>query len=137
MLPEWELSMRIAVVGAGYWGTNLVRVFYELGVLYRICDFSVPRLQELGQKYPGVRLDSSYDAVLNDSAVDAVVSEEQDVVALNGEIGDPCAIESRVDVLLPAISLGLRICLTLDWSISKVIIYLSWVNPNTYDIIIH
>lgn len=64
--------MKIAVVGAGYWGANLVRVFSELGVLYRICDFSGPRLEELGPKYPGVKVDTSYDAVLNDPEVDAV-----------------------------------------------------------------
>lgn len=65
--------MRIAVVGVGYWGANLVRSFFELGVLYRICDFNASRLEEFGQKYPGVKLDCSYDAVLNDPAVDAVV----------------------------------------------------------------
>jgi UDP-2-acetamido-3-amino-2,3-dideoxy-glucuronate N-acetyltransferase len=65
--------MRIAVVGAGYWGVNLIRVFYELGVLYRICDFSAARLEQLAEKYPGVKMDSSFDTTLEDPAVDAVV----------------------------------------------------------------
>ncbi len=29
---------QIAVLGAGYWGKNLVRNFHELGVLRKICD---------------------------------------------------------------------------------------------------
>ena len=28
----------IAVIGCGYWGKNLVRNFYELGVLHSMCD---------------------------------------------------------------------------------------------------
>jgi UDP-2-acetamido-3-amino-2,3-dideoxy-glucuronate N-acetyltransferase len=66
-------EMRIAVVGAGYWGINLVRVFHQLGVLQRICDFSPARLEQLAEKYPDVLMDISYDAVIDDPAVDAVV----------------------------------------------------------------
>ena len=29
---------RIAVIGVGYWGKNLVRNFYELGALAALCD---------------------------------------------------------------------------------------------------
>jgi UDP-2-acetamido-3-amino-2,3-dideoxy-glucuronate N-acetyltransferase len=65
--------MRVAVIGAGYWGANLVRVFHELGVLCRICDFSAERLQELGAKYPGAKTGDSLQEVLNDAEVDAVV----------------------------------------------------------------
>jgi UDP-2-acetamido-3-amino-2,3-dideoxy-glucuronate N-acetyltransferase len=64
---------RIAVVGAGYWGANLIRVFHQLGVLYRICDFSTARLEQLARTYPDVRMESSFDAILDDCAVDAVV----------------------------------------------------------------
>jgi UDP-2-acetamido-3-amino-2,3-dideoxy-glucuronate N-acetyltransferase len=65
--------MRVAVAGAGYWGANLVRVFHELGALGRICDFSAARLQQLAAKYPDVKMDRSYEAILDDPAVDAVV----------------------------------------------------------------
>ncbi len=67
------MKTRIAVVGAGYWGANLVRVFHGLGVLRRVCDFSAPRLQQLANMYPGVTMDDSYEAVLDDPGVDAVV----------------------------------------------------------------
>ena len=65
--------MRIAVIGAGYWGANLVRAFHQLGALDRICDFSSERLTRLAEQYPGVRMESSYDAILEDPAIDAVV----------------------------------------------------------------
>ncbi len=65
--------MKVAVVGAGYWGVNLVRVFHQLGVLSRICDASEARLQQLADKYPGVAMDPSYEAVFDDPDVDAVV----------------------------------------------------------------
>jgi UDP-2-acetamido-3-amino-2,3-dideoxy-glucuronate N-acetyltransferase len=65
--------MRIAVVGAGYWGVNLVRVFHQLGALEAICDFSGERLARLADQYPDVRMVSSYDAVLEDPAIGAVV----------------------------------------------------------------
>jgi UDP-2-acetamido-3-amino-2,3-dideoxy-glucuronate N-acetyltransferase len=65
--------MKIAAVGAGYWGVNLIRVFHRLGVLGRICDFNVPRLQRLAEEYRDVPVEPSYEAVLNDSSVDAVV----------------------------------------------------------------
>jgi UDP-2-acetamido-3-amino-2,3-dideoxy-glucuronate N-acetyltransferase len=65
--------MRIAVVGAGYWGVNLIRVFQQLGVLYRICDFSPERLTRLADQYPEAMMDTSFDAVVEDPAVDAIV----------------------------------------------------------------
>lgn len=37
------MSVNVAVVGCGYWGKNLVRVFSELGVLHTVCDTDVSR----------------------------------------------------------------------------------------------
>ena len=65
--------MKIAVVGAGYWGENLIRVFHQLGVLYRICDSQPERLEKLGAKYLDVKTEGSLDAIANDSEIDGVV----------------------------------------------------------------
>jgi UDP-2-acetamido-3-amino-2,3-dideoxy-glucuronate N-acetyltransferase len=65
--------MKLAVVGGGHWGANLIRVFSQLGVLTRICELNPQRLGHLAQKYPEVRMDSSPEAVLDDPAVDGVV----------------------------------------------------------------
>jgi UDP-2-acetamido-3-amino-2,3-dideoxy-glucuronate N-acetyltransferase len=65
--------MRIAVIGAGYWGANLIRIFHQLGALKRICDFRTETLMRLTDQYPNVPMESSYDAILEDAAIDAVV----------------------------------------------------------------
>jgi UDP-2-acetamido-3-amino-2,3-dideoxy-glucuronate N-acetyltransferase len=65
--------MKVAVVGAGYWGVNLVRVFHRLGVLGTICDFDLPRVRKLALEYPDVALENNYAEVLGDQSIDAVV----------------------------------------------------------------
>jgi UDP-2-acetamido-3-amino-2,3-dideoxy-glucuronate N-acetyltransferase len=68
-----EDGMKIGVVGGGYWGENLIRVFHRLGVLDRVCDSQPARLQQLAAKYSGIRVESSFDAILNGSGIDGVV----------------------------------------------------------------
>jgi UDP-2-acetamido-3-amino-2,3-dideoxy-glucuronate N-acetyltransferase len=65
--------MRVAVVGAGYWGQNLVRVFHQLGVLEWICDFSPARLQQMSEKYGDTKTTGSLEAILDDQSVGAIV----------------------------------------------------------------
>ena len=64
---------RVAVVGAGYWGRNLVRVFYELQALQFICDKDPTTLAHYRQSYGSVAFEADFDALLKNSACDAVV----------------------------------------------------------------
>jgi UDP-2-acetamido-3-amino-2,3-dideoxy-glucuronate N-acetyltransferase len=48
---EGSKAPRIAVIGSGYWGKNLVRNFHELGVLDCVCDINEATLQEIVSKY--------------------------------------------------------------------------------------
>ena len=64
---------RIAVIGAGYWGINHVRNFYELGALELICDASEPILEDIKTRFSGVRTYTDVQAVLDDQRIDAVV----------------------------------------------------------------
>lgn len=64
--------MKVAVIGAGYWGVNLVRVFHQIGVLGAICDFDRARLQKLSEQYPDVRVAASYEELLGDPSIDGV-----------------------------------------------------------------
>jgi predicted dehydrogenase len=66
--------VRIAVVGLGYWGPNLVRNLYELpdAELAVVCDLDPERLERIGRRYPDVPRTSSYDDLLADSTVEAV-----------------------------------------------------------------
>jgi len=62
--------LKIAVVGAGYWGKNLLRVFNELGVLQAICE-SDPDNPNL-TPYAKTKLYTDYLELLSDSDVEAV-----------------------------------------------------------------
>ncbi len=65
----------LAVVGAGVWGNNLLRNFFELDRVYlkTVCDTSPEVLQRVQQQYPLLRRVSSYEEVLADRAIEAVV----------------------------------------------------------------
>jgi UDP-2-acetamido-3-amino-2,3-dideoxy-glucuronate N-acetyltransferase len=67
------VSIRIAVVGSGYWGKNLVRNFYELGALGTICDPNPMIEASTREKYPSVGYAREYAEVLADPAITAVV----------------------------------------------------------------
>jgi predicted dehydrogenase len=76
---SWETMqaserVRVAVVGLGYWGPNLVRNLYELpGMdLVAVCDLRQDALDAIGRRYPAVRLTTSYAEVLADDSIDAV-----------------------------------------------------------------
>jgi len=62
---------RIAVVGAGYWGKNLVRNYHELGALACVVDTREPTLAQVREQY-NVATSSSLNPVLADPEIDAV-----------------------------------------------------------------
>lgn len=63
---------RVAVVGAGYWGKNLVRNFHALGALGIICDGNEERRRFFGDQYPECRVTADFEEVVADESVDAV-----------------------------------------------------------------
>ncbi|UVT16981.1 MAG: Gfo/Idh/MocA family oxidoreductase [Nitrospira sp.] len=67
-----EVSAKVAVVGAGYWGKNLVRNFFCLNALGAICDSEAERLESFKELYPGVKLLRAYSDVLTDETIQAV-----------------------------------------------------------------
>lgn len=64
--------MNVALIGHGYWGRNLARVFHELGALYAVCDSSPEALASAAERYPGVRLESDPLELLKSDEVQAV-----------------------------------------------------------------
>ncbi len=60
----------IAVVGCGYWGKNLVRVFAELGALAALVDAHRLTVEALAAKHGGRAM--SLEAALADPTIDAV-----------------------------------------------------------------
>ncbi|MBF0339629.1 MAG: Gfo/Idh/MocA family oxidoreductase [Magnetococcales bacterium] len=71
--PESVAVPGVAVVGAGYWGRNLVRNFHQLRALEVICDADPDNLVALGGQYPGIRCCVAYSDVLNDARIRGVV----------------------------------------------------------------
>lgn len=67
------MSLRIAVIGSGYWGRNLVRNFHQLGALHSVCDGNLRVEEEIREKYPQVVFRRTFKEVLADPDVDAVV----------------------------------------------------------------
>jgi UDP-2-acetamido-3-amino-2,3-dideoxy-glucuronate N-acetyltransferase len=63
---------RVAVVGAGYWGKNLLRNFNSLGALAAICENNEERRNLAVANYPGVHCFSSPEEMAESSLIDAV-----------------------------------------------------------------
>src|SRR6266404_2355232 len=63
---------RVGVIGAGYWGKNLVRNFHALNALETVCDLDEDILNRIRQEYK-VATTKDYDAVVGDPLVDAIV----------------------------------------------------------------
>jgi UDP-2-acetamido-3-amino-2,3-dideoxy-glucuronate N-acetyltransferase len=64
------LSVKVVVIGAGYWGKNLVRNFNRLGALYGICDSDPDN--RIFDEYPDAKKFTSLASVLDDDSVGAV-----------------------------------------------------------------
>jgi len=68
------MTIGLAVVGAGYWGPNLVRTALATPAfrLAWLCDLEIERARAVLGTYATVRPTDSYEAVLSDPAVGAV-----------------------------------------------------------------
>jgi len=68
-------NLRVAIIGCGYWGQNLLRNFCELeeAEVVRVCDFDARALGRAKRRYPTIDVTQSYAEVLADPRVDAVV----------------------------------------------------------------
>jgi UDP-2-acetamido-3-amino-2,3-dideoxy-glucuronate N-acetyltransferase len=87
----------LAVLGCGYWGQNLVRNFFQLGVLKVICDPAEQGRERAAQLAPGVELQKAFNEVFARKDIDAIVlatpAETHHLLALR-------AMEAGKDVLV-------------------------------------
>ncbi|MEM7828074.1 MAG: Gfo/Idh/MocA family oxidoreductase [Candidatus Aenigmatarchaeota archaeon] len=67
--------MKLAIIGAGNWGQNLVRNFYELlgDDLVYVCDKDNRVLEWVKRTYPGVKTTDDYKKILKNNRIDSVV----------------------------------------------------------------
>jgi len=65
--------MKLAVIGYGYWGPNLVRNFTAVGQTVKyIIDSNPAQLAKAEKTYPSAIISSDVDAAINDPEIDAV-----------------------------------------------------------------
>jgi predicted dehydrogenase len=71
--PDTE-RIRVAVVGLGYWGPNVVRNFHEVAgaEVVAICDRRHDALAKTARRFPAVALYDELDELLEQADVDAV-----------------------------------------------------------------
>ncbi len=67
-------SLKIGVIGYGYWGPNVVRNFYNAAgaTVSSVCDFSPAALQRVRKTYPSMDVTTNPDDILTSPDIDAV-----------------------------------------------------------------
>ncbi len=66
-------SYKVGIVGAGIWGKNLVRNFYNLNYLDTVCDMDEENLARTKNDYPGVHLTKDFNEMLKNPEIDGIV----------------------------------------------------------------
>jgi predicted dehydrogenase len=66
--------VRVAVIGYGYWGPNIVRNFHALenAQVVTVCDKNPAALRRIGRTYPGLPVTTDLAEVLRSPDIDAV-----------------------------------------------------------------
>ena len=66
------MKPRVAVLGCGAWGRNLVRNFHALDALGAVCDPSATARQLAAELAPGTRVAEDWDTVLHDEGITGI-----------------------------------------------------------------
>jgi predicted dehydrogenase len=67
-------TLRIGVIGYGYWGPNIVRNFYNAGnaTVVSVCDLNPKSLQRVRRMYPTMAVTTNPDELLTSPEIDAI-----------------------------------------------------------------
>ena len=65
-------EQRVAVIGCGVWGRNIVRNFYNLNVLDTVCDIDDENLKKVTEQYPGVKVTKDFHDIINNENITGV-----------------------------------------------------------------
>ncbi|MCX7704814.1 MAG: Gfo/Idh/MocA family oxidoreductase [bacterium] len=66
-------KIKVGILGGGYWGKNLIRVFNELGVLNGICDLNNDLMKIYKENYPSIFLTDDPEKLVKKKDIDAIV----------------------------------------------------------------
>jgi predicted dehydrogenase len=66
--------IKVAVIGCGYWGPNLIRNFIQIpeSKVKYCCDLNEEKLKHIKSLYPEPKVTKNYQEILNDAKVEAV-----------------------------------------------------------------
>ena len=65
-------QQKIAVIGCGVWGRNIVRNFNNLNVLDTVCDIDEENLNKVIQEYPQVKTTKDFNDIINNPEIRGV-----------------------------------------------------------------
>lgn len=65
-------EQKIAVIGCGVWGRNIVRNFYNLEVLDTVCDIDEENRKKVTEQYPGVKVTKDFNDIINNKEITGV-----------------------------------------------------------------
>jgi len=72
MIQNKDSRKSLALIGAGYWGKNILKTLNDLGVLKLVVDFDQKNLKKLKEKYSCLEFSSDYKSVLEENSIKAV-----------------------------------------------------------------
>ena len=65
-------EQKVAVIGCGVWGRNIVRNFYNLNVLDTVCDIDEENLKKVTEQYSGVKVTKDFHDIINNKSITGV-----------------------------------------------------------------
>ncbi len=65
-------QQKIAVIGCGLWGRNIVRNFYNLNVLEMVCDIDDDNISKINEMYPNLKVTKDFNDIINNPEITAV-----------------------------------------------------------------
>lgn len=65
-------EQKIAVIGCGVWGRNIVRNFYNLNVLETVCDLDESNLEKVKEQYQGVKVTKDFNDIIRNKEITGV-----------------------------------------------------------------
>lgn len=68
-------KLHVAVIGAGYWGPNIIRNLLKVSSVSKlyVCDIQKSKLVSLKKEFPNISITQDYDDVLKDQQIAAVI----------------------------------------------------------------
>jgi len=87
--------MNVALIGAGYWGPNLARVFFELPGchLHTICEKRKDRLDSISVSFPNINKTQDYKILLRNPELEAIAIATE--AQYHYEIAKECLLSGK------------------------------------------